>query len=126
MFCLFQCCLQQSKFNVIMPHSLTRRARLQNEQNKRRIIAVYFLLTLQYLERDFWVHPINENQYIKGEFYTLYQELWQYPEKIFRWYRITMEQFDFLLGKLKQGLQKQNNNYSNSISAEERLVITLR
>ena len=58
-----------------MPRLLTRRARLQNEQNKRRIIAVYILLSLQYLERDVWVHPINENHYIKGEFYTLYQEL---------------------------------------------------
>ena len=105
---------------------LTRRARLRNERNKRRIIAVYFLLTLQYLERDFWVHPINENRYIKGEFYTLYQELRQYPEKFFRWYRMSMEQFDFLLGKLKPGLQKQNNNYRDSICAEERLVVTLR
>ena len=109
-----------------MPRLLTRCARLQNEQNKRRIIAVYFLLTLQYLERDFWVHPINENRYIKGEFYSLYQELRQYPEKFFRWYRMSMEQFDFLLGKLKPGLQKQNNNYRNSICAEERLFVTLR
>ena len=58
-----------------MLHLLTRRARLLNEQKKRRIIAVYFLLSLQYPERDFWVHAINENRYIKGEFYTLYQEI---------------------------------------------------
>ena len=109
-----------------MPRLLTRRARLRNERNKRRIIAVYFLLTLQYLERDFWVHPINENRYIKGEFYTLYQELRQYPEKFFRWYRMSMEQFDFLLGKLKPGLQKQNNNYRDSICAEERLVAKVK
>ena len=93
MFCLFQCRLLVSKINVIMPRFLTRRARLRNEQNKRRIIAVYFLLTLQYLERDFWLNPINENWYIKGEFYALYPELRQYPEKFFRWYRMTMDQF---------------------------------
>ena len=109
-----------------MPRLLTRHARLRNEQKKRRVIAVYFLLTLQYLERDFWVHPINENRHLKGEFFTLYQELRQYPDKFFRWYRMSMDQFGFLLGKLRPCLQKQNNNYRESICPEERLVVTLR
>ena len=99
---------------------------MQKQRLRRRILAVYILLTLQYENRDFWVHPINKDRHVKGEFFTLYQDLREYPEKFFRWYRMSIEKFDFLLGKLQPVLQKENNNYRDSISAEERLVITLR
>ena len=87
---------------------------------------MYILLTLQYENRDFWVHSINKDRHLKGEFFTLYKDLREYPDKFFRWYRMTIEQFDYILEKLRPVLQKDNNNYWDSISPEERLAIMLR
>ena len=109
-----------------MVRFLTRRAKRQKERQRRHILAVYILLTLQYENRDFWVHPINKDRHLKGEFFTLYKDLREYPDKFFRWYRMSIEQFDYILEKLRPVLQKDNNNYRDSISPEERLAITLR
>ena len=87
---------------------------------------MYILLTLQYESRDFWVRPINQDRYLKGEFFTLYKDLREYPDKFFRWYRMSIKQFDYILEKVQLVLQKENNNYQDPISPAERLAITLR
>ena len=46
--------------------------------------------------------------------------------QFFRTYRMTVHQFDNLLHLLTPVISKQINNYRESISAEERFVITLR
>ena len=62
----------------------------------------------------------------KGEFFLMYPDLRKYPAKFFHTYRMTVHQFDNLLHLLTPVISKQINNYHESISAEERLVITLR
>ena len=62
----------------------------------------------------------------KGGFVLKYPDLRKYPAKFFRTYRITVHLFDNLLHLLTPVISKQINNYCESISAEERLVITLR
>ena len=96
------------------------------QRKKRKIVAAYLLTQDEQYQRDYWVHPINKERHLKGEYFTLYPELREYPEKFFRWFRMSIEQFDFLLQELTPSLQKQNNNYRASVSPEERLVVTLR
>ena len=77
-------------------------------------------------QRDFWVHPIISDHWFKGEYHTLYPDLREYPEKFFRRYRMSIQQFDYLLQLLWPHLEKLNNKFRASINAEQRLVVTLR
>ena len=63
---------------------------------------------------------------IKGKFFLMYPNLRKYPAKFFRTYCMSIGQFDNLLHLLRPVIEKKINNYHESISAEERLVIALR
>ena len=93
---------------------------------QRCVIAVVLLLNLNWVHRDYWVHPYNAEVHIKGEFFTDYQDLRKYPHRFFCSYRMTVRQFDHLLHMVYPVIAKQDNNYRETISAEERLIITLR
>ena len=93
---------------------------------QRRVLVVVLLLNLNWVHRDYWMHPYNAEVHIKGEFFTDYQDLRKYPHRFFRSYRMSVRQFDHLLHMLYPAIAKQDNNYRETISAEERLVITLR
>ena len=72
------------------------------------------------------MHPYCREACTKGEFFVMYPDLCKYPEKFFRTYRMSITQFDNLLHLLRPVIEKQITNYRETISAEERLVITLR
>ena len=84
------------------------------------------LLMLNSVHRDYWVHPFNEDVHTKGEFFVPYPDLRKYPYKFLRTYWMSIRQFDTLLHLIRPAIQKQSNNYCETISEEERLVITLR
>ena len=76
-------------------------------------------LMLNSLHREYWVHPFNEDVHEKGEFFTTYPDLCNYPHKFFRRYQMSICQFDALLHQLRPAIEKQSNNYRETISAEE-------
>ena len=94
--------------------------------HQRRVIGVCLLLMLNSLNREYWVHPFNEDVHSKGEFFVTYPDLRKYPYKFFRTYRMSIAQFDALLHLMCPAIEKQTNNYRETISPEERLVIMLR
>ena len=104
--------------NHVVPHRFS--------PYQQRVIAVCTLLMLNSLHREYWVHLFNEDVHEKGEFFTTYQDLQKYPHKFFRTYRMSIHQFDALLHLLRPAIEKQNNNYHETISSAERLIITLR
>ena len=57
---------------------------------QRCVLAVVLLLNLNWVHRDYWVHPYNAEVHIKGEFFTDYQDLRKYPHRFFRSYRMTV------------------------------------
>ncbi|XP_073510783.1 uncharacterized protein [Phyllobates terribilis] len=61
-----------------------------------------------------------------GHFNVLYQDLRRYPEKIQKFCRLTIAAFDRLLGLLAPDLDYTDTIMRRAISAEERLLITLR
>ena len=93
---------------------------------QRRVLCVCLLLLLNSDEKRLWVHPYNLDVHEKGEFFVTYPDLRTYDEKFFRTYRMSTRQFDNLLHLLRPVIEKNDNNYRETISAEERLVITLR
>ena len=84
------------------------------------------MLLLTSGEKKLWVHPFNAEVHHKGEFFVTYPDLRKYGDKFFRTYRMSVDQFDNLLHLLRPVIEKNDNNYREIISAEERLVITLR
>ena len=92
----------------------------------RRIIFLLMLLQLQDIPREMWVHPLNEQRSEKGEFYQLYPDLRHFPVRFFRYYWMSVEQFDYLLEKLSDKLSKKPSNLRLPISAEQQLVLMLR
>ena len=86
----------------------TRRIVLKRrkKQQARRItnVCIIFLLwQQQQVFRDMWVHPLNEEQTEKGEFYTHYTDHRQFDDHFFELYRMTVAQFDELLYKVIAG-----------------------
>ncbi|XP_040275603.1 uncharacterized protein LOC120990767 [Bufo bufo] len=73
-----------------------------------------------------WVHPIIAQRACKGQFQTMYADLREHPAKFVRYCRMSFPTFDLLLGELRPGLTFMNTNMRRCVSAEERLIITLR
>ncbi len=49
-----------------------------------------------------------------------------HDDEFFRYFRMTVEQFDALHEHLKTKLEKKDTNYRKAITSEERLALTLR
>ena len=72
-----------------------------------------------------WIHPLNNMCGEKGEFVIYYYDLRQYEDKFFGMYRMSVNKFDELLQMVTPLIERQPNNYRESISPEECLVIAL-
>lgn len=70
----------------------------------------------------FGVHPINQKRNISG----FIRELKNDPENFYNYCRMNTTTTDKLLELVADIIKKLNTNFRKSISAEERLLITLR
>ena len=93
---------------------------------KRRLFVVFFMMMLEEVQRSCWVHPINLLRKQKGEFYTLYPDLRHYHKHFLGMYHMDVEKFKELLAKIKPVIMKKWTYMRKPISAEQKLVITLR
>ena len=93
---------------------------------KRRIFVVFFMMMLEEVQRSCWVHPINVLHKEKGEFYTLYPDLRHYHKRFIGMYWMDVEKFQELLAKISPFITKKCTFMREPISAEQKLVITLR
>ncbi|XP_055715189.1 uncharacterized protein LOC129809407 isoform X1 [Phlebotomus papatasi] len=77
-------------------------------------------------ERRRWgVRPVNRKRNIFGHFCHFYRELRHFDDELFfKFYRMSYEEFSFILSKIGPSLQKFSHR--ESISPEQRLVICLR
>lgn len=77
--------------------------------------------------RRFNVHPILRDRMTHSMFITLYPKLREHSEKFFNYFRMSIASFDNLLEIIKEDLSPcQNYMVRDTVSAEEKLVITLR
>ena len=96
------------------------------ERQRRHILLVFMLWRVSMVNREIWVHPLNLQRENKGEFYSLYPDLHNFREEFFSMYRMTPAKFDALLKLLKPRLKGTRTNMRKPISAEKKLVITMR
>ena len=73
-----------------------------------------------------WVHEINTKRPIYGEYHHLMKDLCDDERKFYDYFRMKKDTFNYILKLLGPELEKMTTNFRKPISAEERLVITLR
>ncbi|XP_069586989.1 uncharacterized protein [Ranitomeya imitator] len=76
--------------------------------------------------RRMWVHPLLTKRLTKGHFHRLYTALREHPDKFYLYCRMSIQTFDRLLEILRPGITFQDTRLRKAISAEERLLLTLR
>ena len=77
--------------------------------------------------KRFWTRGIFRDRKLHSEYYTLYQQLRDEEREVhYRYVRMSKERFDHLLNMVREKITKKNTRMREAISAEERLVITLR
>ncbi|XP_050307901.1 putative nuclease HARBI1 [Anthonomus grandis grandis] len=84
------------------------------------------LLVLQYKSREYWIHPINERRHEFGKYHVLWPEISNDDNRCKMYIRMTMKEFEVLYNLLETKLRKQNTNFREAISPEERLLLSLR
>ena len=104
----------------------TLRAHRLAARRKLRMLFIYYMLQLQMVTREIWIHPLNEDRARKGEFFNLYCDQRYFEEKFFENYRMSVAQFDELLRKVTPLIKKKDTNFQKAITPEEKLSITLR
>ena len=72
------------------------------------------------------VHPLNNLRFEIGEFYTRYPDLRHFLAKFFTMYRMNVAKFGNLLLRVSPHITPKRTNWRHCISAEQKLVITLR
>ena len=70
--------------------------------------------------RRYWIHPINQSRE------QLYNDLRKYPDRFYTYYRMSMDQFDYILVQIEHLIYKSSINLRRSISVEEKLAICIR
>ncbi|KAG1713960.1 Protein ANTAGONIST OF LIKE HETEROCHROMATIN PROTEIN 1 [Nymphon striatum] len=100
----------------------------------RRLAITRFLIQNHYAEesengneRRWWVRPIFERREEQGAYHNLVREMrLNDNEYYFKFHRMSPTQFDEILSLVGPIIQKQDTHFRSSISAGERLSMTLR
>jgi hypothetical protein len=77
-------------------------------------------------KRRFAVHPINHRRAELGLYVTLVEELQDFEEKFYTFFRITRNQFAVVLDYVRPIIEKSVTNFKIPISPAERLSVCLR
>ncbi|PNF20160.1 hypothetical protein B7P43_G00612 [Cryptotermes secundus] len=89
-------------------------------------IANLYYRTKRRFKRKYWVHPLLSSRSTKGMFTTFFIELRTYEEKFFSYTRMSIKSFDELLDRIRPLITGINTTMRPCISAEEKLLVTLR
>ncbi|CAG4958838.1 unnamed protein product [Parnassius apollo] len=103
---------------------------LLSSMDEDEILIMYYFLKRrkmkQEMKRRYWVHPMLMKRIPLGLCQSYIEELKSDDGKFYEYLRMTVSTFDSLLARLADNLRRENTHFRNCISAEERLVITLR
>ena len=96
------------------------------KRHRLRLYIYFMIMQMQMVTREVWIHPLNGDHSCKGEFFNLYLDQRQFPEKFFEHYHMSPQQFDEILHKIALIIKKKDTNFQKAITAEEKLSLTLR
>lgn len=76
--------------------------------------------------RRIWIHPMLEHRKIESEFFTLHKELMDDETKFYQYYRLSKDQFNYVLNKIRRDITKNNTTFREAITPIEKLAVCLR
>ncbi|CAF4875037.1 unnamed protein product [Pieris macdunnoughi] len=76
--------------------------------------------------RRYWVHEINQDRAMHGEYHTLYKKLLKDSDRYHLYFRMNETQFEVLHDLIKNDIYKKGTSYREAISTKERLAVALR
>ncbi len=76
--------------------------------------------------RTHWDHPVNQLHGEEGEFSVHYKRLCEFPDKFQEYFRLSVDEFDFILHYIIDDISKEDTNWQCSILAELKLALLLR
>lgn len=74
--------------------------------------------------RKMWMHPLNMRRPIDGEFVRLCVPLRRYPDKFYKYFRMSVSTFDYVVDGIKCDITKRSNR--EPVGPAERLAVTIR
>ena len=77
-------------------------------------------------KRRYWIHPFTDSRLTKGRFSTSFADLRENPDKFMNYFRMTVQSFDELAGKISDKIKLQDTWMRLSIPPLEMLAVTLR
>ncbi|KAL4113001.1 hypothetical protein QTP88_016710 [Uroleucon formosanum] len=88
-------------------------------------IAFWFLTeTVRPLKKKkMWVHEFNKERQ-EGEYFRTCLPLHDYPDKFFKYFRMNVDTFNYILEAIQEDIRKQSN-FREVVSPAEKLSITL-
>ena len=97
---------------------------------RRRLLLLLLLRRRRSrLRKRTWVRKINIKRREKGEYHALIQEMRLSDQdtcSFYKYFRMSPQRFDHLLGIVGPSLTRQHTNFRSPISPGERLAVTLR
>ncbi len=61
--------------------------------------------------RAHWVHPVNQLRGEEGEFSVHYKRLREFPDKFQEYFRLSVDEFDFVLRHIVDDISKEDTNW---------------
>ena len=101
-------------------------AYLRSQTRRMFLVENSFLKVVNRQQRRFWIHEINLCRQEYGEYHHLMPQLRRHEVKFKEYMRMNTATFDCLLELIREDIEKSTTNFRRPISAEERLVVTLR
>lgn len=99
---------------------------------KRMLLTAAFCVALNHRRKRrlrrhrFWIHPIDRNRDIHGDYNHLIAELRKDAQLFKKYFRLTVEQFDIVLSMIGSSIQLQNTRWRCSIEPGQQLAVCLR
>jgi len=84
---------------------------------KRTLLTAAFCVALNHRRKRrlrrhrFWIHPIDRNRDIHGDYNHLIPELRTDAQLFKKYFRLTVEQFDIVLSMIGSSIQLQNTRW---------------
>ena len=71
-------------------------------------------------KRRFAVHKMLRKRTILGEYWTLFRQLMDDEEKFFQYFRMSMHDFNVLLGKIEKSIKKTEYHFQGGYKSKRK------
>ncbi|XP_067679605.1 uncharacterized protein [Haliotis asinina] len=100
----------------------------EEEEEEEIELLLYHALEKEHakVKRRWWVHPVTDNRAAYGTYHRLVKELELDDDMFQQYFRLSREQFQYVLKKVEELMFKRNARMRKAITPRERLAVTLR